>query len=533
MSALSRRSMIAGAALSVPLASTMVYVDAHADEVQGGITPQNRTKNYINLLSYPQVKADGSQDCTQAINDAVRTLASAGGGALEIPAGKYRVSAPFIQLLDRVEIFGHGKATQIIAHPGGGLVQKDADEAECVGVFHIGSYLVAGPEKPKPGDKGANQWFSEAPMRFGVRDLVIRTNADNVPLNRDDPYSRARHTPVMKGVAGVILHTYYANRNYRPEPEAVATLENLEIWDADMGVAILGLHDRAMKVHNIRVRMTWRQGFLVGKPIGHKAINVEGVGAADNKFSMLDVSDANNCGRNYAGIEVYASQCKFSQSTSWYNHRYSSGESLYWPREDGKPHYAYAGKAGAGWYVAASRNMFIGCTAQENGGHGWVSDFERNIFDSCIGESSSYFDTAHGKAQNNQAANWYISNWSHECKFIAPRSDNPHKVGDGAIGEERNVRAARWGFYFESNCRDIVVVGGDVYDEYRKAHPENYSWKVHFGPWRAGYMDITINEFIMRYGMHDIEEEVKTNPKKYTDIQKYEMNKYLGANVEF
>lgn len=46
-------------------------------------------------------------------------------------------------------------------------------------------------------------------------------------------------------------------------------------------------------------------------------------------------------------------------------------------------------------------------------------------------------------------------------------------------------------------------------------------------------MDITIDEFIMRYGMHDIEEEVKTNPKKYTDMQKYEMNKYLDSKVEF
>ncbi len=55
----------------------------------------------------------------------------------------------------------------------------------------------------------------------------------------------------------------------------------------------------------------------------------------------------------------------------------------------------------------------------------------------------------------------------------------------------------------------------------------------YFGLWRAGYMDVTINNFVMRYGMHDIEEEVKTNPKKYTDIQKYEMNKYLGTNVEF
>ena len=39
----------------------------------------------------------------------------------------------------------------------------------------------------------------------------------------------------------------------------------------------------------------------------------------------------------------------------------------------------------------------------------------------------------------------------------------------------------------------FCVVGGDAYDEHRKKHPENYPWKVHFGPWRAGYMDITIN----------------------------------------
>ena len=46
-------------------------------------------------------------------------------------------------------------------------------------------------------------------------------------------------------------------------------------------------------------------------------------------------------------------------------------------------------------------------------------------------------------------------------------------------------------------------------------------------------MDITINEFVMRYGMHDIEEEVKNNPKKYTDQQKYKQNEYLGSKVEF
>ena len=33
--------------------------------------------------------------------------------------------------------------------------------------------------------------------------------------------------------------------------------------------------------------------------------------------------------------------------------------------------------------------MFIGCTAQENGGHGWVVGFKDNQFMNCLGESSS------------------------------------------------------------------------------------------------------------------------------------------------
>lgn len=81
--------------------------------------------------------------------------------------------------------------------------------------------------------------------------------------------------------------------------------------------------------------------------------------------------------------------------------------------------------------------------------------------------------------------------------------------------------------------RGLCAVCGDVYDEYRRENPENYPWKVHFGPWRAGYMDITINEFVMRYGMHDIEEEVKKTPKKYTDMPKYKQDEYLGTKVEF
>ena len=30
---------------------------------------------------------------------------------------------------------------------------------------------------------------------------------------------------------------------------------------------------------------------------------------------------------------------------------------------------------GAGWFIQGTRNMFIGCTAQENAGHGWLVEW--------------------------------------------------------------------------------------------------------------------------------------------------------------
>lgn len=73
----------------------------------------------------------------------------------------------------------------------------------------------------------------------------------------------------------------------------------------------------------------------------------------------------------------------------------------------------------------------------------------------------------------------------------------------------------------------------DAYDEHRKKHPDNYSWKVHFGPWRAGYMDVTINNFVMRYGMYDIEEESKKNRKYFDKNSNYSRGIYESNSVEF
>ncbi|WP_315550290.1 glycosyl hydrolase family 28-related protein, partial [Rothia mucilaginosa] len=41
----------------------------------------------------------GTQDSTAVINDAIRRVHEAGGGTVHLPAGAYRVSAPFIELL--------------------------------------------------------------------------------------------------------------------------------------------------------------------------------------------------------------------------------------------------------------------------------------------------------------------------------------------------------------------------------------------------------------------------------------------------
>ena len=47
----------------------------------------------------------------------------------------------------------------------------------------------------------------------------------------------------------IILRHYCSTRyEYFNEPEAVPIISNIEIWDTAIGIAILGEHDRAMKV---------------------------------------------------------------------------------------------------------------------------------------------------------------------------------------------------------------------------------------------------------------------------------------------
>lgn len=208
-----------------------------------------------------------------------------------------------------------------------------------------------------------------------------------------------------------------------------------------------------MKVDKVRIRKTRRQGLLVGKPVGHAQRREErsNSGAADNKFVMVEVSDANLGGGYHGAIEVYGAQCKFVACTAWFAVRNKPDSDLYHTTNQ------YLRKSGAGWVIYGERNMFIGCTAQENGGHGWIVGFKDNQFMNCLGESSSYENniTLKGAAQADKAANWYISRNASGARLVAPRSANP----------KSDRQASRYGFYIESKLDDIYIIGGSSRNE--------------------------------------------------------------------
>jgi len=379
----------------------------------------------------------GVRDSTSAIQKAIDDVAAQGGGSVEIPGGMYRVSYPFIEMKHRVEIFGHGQATRIVAFTDKGIPSTKNGSYECTGVFHTGSYTT-------PMSGGTNQ---NKPMRMGVRDLFIRTNKYNLPLDAKTNQSfLEKHTQPGDNVAGVIFHTRIADAN-PGEPDAVPTLSNIEIWDTAIGVAILGLDDQGMKIDDVTIRRTLNQGLLLGKPAGHPRRPNEGQnsGAADNKLRGVDVAEANLSGGSYAGIEVYAAQAKFENCSSNSNHRTSNKYALYEPATR---------HAGAGWIVQGERNMFIGCTARSNAGHGWIVEWAHNVFIGCEAEGSSWAGTVSGAAGADEAANWYISRNARGTRMVAPVSYNPPEKP-----------ASLYGFYIENKIYDQRITEGTAKDD--------------------------------------------------------------------
>lgn len=401
-----------------------------AQRVYSGIT--------LNICS-PEFGADptGVEDCTPAIQAAVdkgRKLSTFGVVTIICPAGVYRVAPPFVHLWGHMTLRGDGIGSTIFLIDSSKIDESTVEN----GVFHTGTY---------------NKRIDDPSIyRVTLRDFSIYTTLKSgAPSYSSQKGFQHIAADQMNSKAWGI--TFNTNLGASPsDPDSVHTIENVEVWDTAGGVAFLGLDDQGCKTTNLRVRRTWNQGLLVGKPHRHPEGYENGsrrTGAADNKFIHADISGANQGQVGCAGIEVYTAQTKFLNSTSWYHRRYR--EDIYSKTAKIEGDYSTYDsydkmRDGAGWYIDGTRNIFIGCTSQETGGHGWVVKGSQTQMVSCIGESASYFDTAGPKGDTgkglymNTAACFYIANWTHNSQLYGLRAQDAYNLGE----------ASKWGFYVEN-----------------------------------------------------------------------------------
>lgn len=395
----------------------------------------------------PEFGADptGMKDCTAAIQAAVDKAHAEGGGTVIIPAGEFRVNAKGINLYGYISIRGEGiGSTRIFLDAS--TVNESTEEN---GVFHTGTYNKA------VLDKGG--------YRISIRELSILATMPDGKILRgpDGQYQHIGRDFMQSKMWGITFNTYVGEGP--ADPDSVHTLKDIEIWDMAGGIAFLGLDDQGCKVSDIRVRRTWKQGMLIGKPDDHPEAWVVSktdptkvsrmTGSADNKFHRIDISGGNQSGNGYAGIEIYTAQCMFSQCTSWYHQRYTSGaitgttdpsgdEKNIWNLKATKEA-AVAGqvnlktnafrftKDGAGWYVDGARNEFANCTSQETGGHGWVIVAQACTLDSCRGESMGHEDASKGDAKTGETAGFVITNWAWGTTLRSCIAQNGHARDKG------------------------------------------------------------------------------------------------------
>ena len=385
---------------------------------------QPKSARSVNVLDAPY-RADptGAQDSTKAIQDAVDAVAALGGGAVFIPGGIYKVSYPFIQLKGFVQVYGEGTATQIVATTDKTIVKK-------TGVFHTGTY--------------EERLQDPTCLRFGVSNLMIRSRKSGI-----------QHQQWIPNLCGICFNTDLGKDP--ADPDAVPTLNFIEIWGMEIGAAIIGIDDQAMKVFSLKTRHCGQSGLLVGKPVGHP----EGTGgAADNKFFGADIGGSNQSKSGYAGIEVWTSQTKFSLSTSWYTHRAAPFADLYaLPTGSTAGQDVAAGapstanrrnqKDGAGWYIRATKCAFVECEAQENGGHGFIVAYGDNVLSECRAESSSYKGTVTTPAKINEASDFYVLNEGTDGTVLNACTSRSARKADGG---------ARWSYYVETWFKGLAIV---------------------------------------------------------------------------
>lgn len=400
------------------------YLTEHPPAAPQASSSLVKNSSYAVTVTHAPYEADptGKRDATKAIQDAINDVYALGGGSVYIPAGKYLVSYPFIELKGFVHVYGDDRATEIIATDTKAISER-------TGIFHTGTWNTR---------KQANDL-----MHFGVSDLWIRARKTG-----------RQHQNYIPNTIGVCLNSDMGANP--PEPDSVPKLNNLTVWDMETGIAIIGNDDQAMCSFGLRVRNSYQAGLIVGKPPGHG----EGSGgAADNKFFGADIGGSNQGRGNFAGIEIYTSQTKFELSTSWYTHSGASFGQLYGIAGNAAPGADITAGSpgsnartsqynGAGWRIRATKCAFTTCEAQENGGHGFFIEFGDNVFTACRGESSSYGSTAHGSAGKDSSADFYLCNSGTDGTVLQGCSSRKARPASGG---------ARWSYYIESWFKGLTI----------------------------------------------------------------------------
>lgn len=391
-----------------------------AVEVQKQSPAKHRTVDVVAAGADPT----GAADSTAAINQAIRRVHEAGGGTVHLPAGSYRVSAPFIELLGGVHLQGAGReSTVIFADTGAGAEQKTA-------IIHAGSWFT-----PRIGKDN---------LLMGVSDLWIKSSHAR-PSHVSSATPRPGQDGMNPNIGGILLNTELGDSP--AEPDGAHRVENVLIWDVAFGVAVLGLDDQGCQIRNVRVRRTLGPGVVIGKSPEHITSVTAGrreIGAADNILDCVDVSGANIAGGTNAGFEIYATNTTLLGCKAWYNRRSIHGA-------EGRPggiwdtsnmHRFTA--AGAGFFVRGGRNMLASCTAQENGGHGVVIVGHSSQVTGCRSASSSWHDCVSGEAKPAEAADFFVTNWAH------------HLILSSNIAQaEYKGKNAKYGFAIEKWSHDI------------------------------------------------------------------------------
>lgn len=407
------------------------YLTEHPPAAPQASSSIVKNSSYAVTVTHAPYEADptGKRDSTKAIQDAINDVYALGGGSVYIPAGKYLVSYPFIELKGFVHVCGDDRATEIIATDTKAI-------AERTGIFHTGTWNTR---------KQANDL-----MHFGVSDLWIRARKTG-----------RQHQNYIPNTIGVCLNSDMGANP--PEPDSVPKLNNLTVWDMETGIAIIGNDDQAMCSFGLRVRNSYQAGLIVGKPPGHG----EGSGgAADNKFFGADIGGSNQGRGNFAGVEIYTSQTKFELSTSWYTHSGASFGQLYGIAGNAAPGADITAGSpgsnarasqynGAGWRIRATKCAFTTCEAQENGGHGFFIEFGDNVFTACRGESSSYGSTAHGSAGKDSSADFYLCNSGTDGTVLQGCSSRKARPASGG---------ARWSYYIESWFKGLTIANCTTLD---------------------------------------------------------------------